>query len=59
MQNPGFEYYGDTCECNNFKCGKDEKGKICSGECVCVGMGVCVEVCVCVGVYASVCVSRS
>ena len=48
VQIAGNDYYGDACECNNFKCGKDKTGKICGGKlcvyvvCMYGACGVCV-----------------
>ena len=32
MQIPGSMYFGEMCECNNFQCGVDTRGRLCSGE---------------------------
>ena len=32
MQLPGSMYFGETCECNNFQCGVDTRGRLCSGK---------------------------
>ena len=32
MQVPKSMYFGEMCECNNFQCGMDMRGKVCSGK---------------------------
>nr|WEL12718.1 integrin beta 1B [Halisarca dujardinii] len=41
--NPEFMYSGEMCQCNNFQCGVDTRGRLCSGfgECTCNGVCVC------------------